>query len=100
MSELEYTFEHDTERQTFGVKVKKEWVELEYRANREGKFFITNLDGPPHLLDNGLSDKILEHALLYVKENDYQLIPSCKAIKEYLNRYPEYKELVATGIRI
>jgi predicted GNAT family acetyltransferase len=100
MSETEYEFEHDLERQTFGLKVKKDWVELEYRANREGKFFITNLEGPPELLENGLGDKMLEHALHYIKENDYRLIPSCKAIKDYLKRYPEYKELVATGIRV
>ena len=100
MSDTEYQFEHDKERQTFGVKIKKEWVELEYRANREGKFFITNLEGPPQLLNNGLGDKMLEHALEYVKENDFQLIPSCKAIKEYLQRFPEYKSLVATGIRV
>jgi hypothetical protein len=91
MSETEYVFEHDKERQTFGVKVKRDWVELEYRANREGKFFITNLEGPPELL---------EHALIYIRENDYRLIPSCKAIKDYLKRYPEHADLVATGIRL
>jgi len=100
MSETEYVFEHDQERQTFGIKVKKEWVELEYRANREGKFFITNLEGPSHLLESGLGDKMLEHALHYIRDNDYKLIPSCKAIKEYLKRYPEYVDLVATGIRL
>ncbi len=97
---MDIVFEHDEERQTFGTKIKKDWVELEYRANREGKFFITGLEGPPELINDGVGEKLMEHALLYVKDNGYKLIPSCKDIREYLKKNPEYMDLVAPGIRV
>lgn len=100
MAEQEIAFEHDEERQTFGVKVKKDWVELEYRANREGKFFITGIQGPPQLVNDGVSVKLIEHTLGYIRENGYSLIPSCKPIKDYLRDHPECHDLVATGIRV
>jgi len=100
MGDKEIVFEHDEERQTFGAKLGKEWVELEYRANREGKFFITGLQGPPQLLNDGVGNLLIEHALNHVKEQGFRLIPSSKQVKDYLKAHPEYLELVAPGITI
>lgn len=100
MANKDIVFEHDEERQTFGAKFGKEWVELEYRANREGKFFITGLQGPPKLLNDGIGDLLIEHALNHIKDNGFRLIPSTQAVKDYLKANPEYLDLVASGIRI
>jgi hypothetical protein len=100
MASTGIVFEHDEERQTFGAKIEKDWVELEYRANREGKFFITGLNGPPRLINDGVGNQLIEHALNHVRDNGFRLIPSCKSVKDYLKEHPEYLELVASGIRI
>lgn len=96
----EIIFGHDEERQTFEAKVGKFRAELEYRSNKEGKIFLSNLEVPPQLESTEVDVKLLVHVFDYIRDNNMRMIPVSSFVKSYLKRHPEYMDLVASGIRI
>ncbi len=99
-SELDITFDHDLERQTFDALVGKRRATLEYRSNKEGKIFLTNIEVHPTLEGKGVENKLVVHVFDYIRDNGMRLIPVSPFIKDYLKTHPEYMDLVASGIRI
>ncbi|HKL03151.1 MAG TPA: GNAT family N-acetyltransferase [Cryomorphaceae bacterium] len=99
-SELEISFDHDLERQTFDALVGKRRATLEYRSNKEGKIFLTSTEVHPTLQGKGVEEKLVVHVLEYIRENGMRLIPVCPVVKEFLKTHQEYMDVVASGIRI
>ena len=96
----EITFDHDEERETFEAIIGEERALLEYRSNKEGKFFITHTEVPPALQGKGIASILVKHVFDYIRENNMRMIPVCPYVKSYLKKHPEEMDLVASGIRI
>ena len=94
------TFDHDEERETFEAIIGKERAVLEYRSNKEGKFFITHTEVPPTLQGKGIAGILVLHVFDYIRENNMRMIPVCPYVKSYLKKHPEHMDLVVSGIRI
>lgn len=50
---------------------------------------------PPELRGQHLGENIVKFALDYARENGYKVIPSCPFVKAYIEKHPEYKDLVS-----
>lgn len=96
----EISFEHDIERETFEAIIGDDRAVLEYRSNKEGKFFITSTEVPSSLEDRGVANILLNHVFDYIRQNNFRVIPICPAVKIYLKENPELMELVVSGIRV
>ena len=94
------SFEHDSERETFEAIIGDDRAVLEYRSNKEGKFFITHTEVPPALEDRGVDAILVAHVFDYIKSNNMRLIPVCPYVKAYLKEHPDFMSLVASGIRV
>jgi len=94
------TFEHDEERETFEAIIGDDRAVLEYRSNKEGKFFITHTEVPPALQGKGIASILVNHVFDYIRTNNMRMIPVCPYVKSYLKKHPEHMDLVASGIRI
>lgn len=94
------TFDHDEERETFEAIIGNDRAVLEYRSNKEGKFFITHTEVPPALQGKGIASILVKHVFDYIRENNMRMIPVCPYVKSYLKKHPEQMDLVASGIRI
>lgn len=94
------TFDHDEERQTFDAIVGDQHAVIEYRSNKEGKFFITHTEVPEALQGRGVAAILVEHVFDYIRENNMRMIPVCSYVKSYLKKHPEHMDLVASGIQI
>lgn len=94
------TFDHDEERETFEAIIGDDRAVLEYRSNKEGKFFITHTEVPPALQGKGIASILVNHVFDYIRANNMRMIPVCPYVKSYLKKHPEYMDLVVSGIRI
>lgn len=99
-SEPEISFDHDLERQTFDALVGKRRATLEYRSNKEGKIFLTNIEVHATIEGMGIEEKLIVHVMEYIRENGMRLIPVSPFVKDFLKTHQEYMDLVASGIRI
>lgn len=99
-TEQEIHFEHDTEGEQFDAIVGKYRAYIRYRANREGKIFLTHTEADPELQGKGVAEKLVQYVFNYIEEQGMRMIPVCPYIKTYLKRHPEYMRIVASGIQL
>ncbi len=79
------------ERNRFYKKVDGLDCELEYsiRDNNIIDFYHTYVPEP--LRGRGLAMEIIQEGLDFAVAHHYRIIPSCSAVKKFIDRHPEYR---------
>ncbi len=49
---------------------------------------------PQALGGRGVGSKLVKHALDYARDHDKKVVPQCSFVSSYINKNPEYKDLV------
>ncbi len=100
MNLTEIRFEHDPETQNFYAILPEGKAIMAYKANREGKIFVTHTEVDAALRGKGVGGKLALHVLEYIRNNKLKLVPLCPFMVAYLKRHTEHMDLVAAGINI
>jgi len=68
--------------------------ELEYLIQDEGfiNFFHTYV--PEELRGQGLAMEIIKKGLDFAVAQKYKIIPSCSAVRMFIQRHPEYQQYI------
>lgn len=76
---------------------RKSFLEFEVR---EGKMFLTRCEIAESHKDIGAVDALVLKTYQYLEENNIPLVPMCKAAKEFIQRNPEWRRILAKGIQV
>lgn len=57
---------------------------------------LTHTEVPKELGGRGIGNKLAIFALEYARANDLRVIPLCPFMASFIEKHPEYKELVRT----
>ena len=49
---------------------------------------------PQQLGGQGVGSALVKHALNYAREHDKKVVPQCSFVASYINKHPEYQDLV------
>ena len=49
---------------------------------------------PQELGGRGVGSALVKHALNYAQDNDKKVVPQCSFVASYIDKHPEYKELL------
>jgi uncharacterized protein len=72
-----------------------------------GIAYITYREGPGQVLDfnhtfvppaargRGIASRLTAHALGYARDGGYRVVPSCPYVATYIERHPEFRDLLA-----
>jgi predicted GNAT family acetyltransferase len=72
---------------------------LEYM--KEGnKIYMTHTEAPKELQGTGAASELVKKALEYSKENKLTVVPSCSYVAHYVNRHPEWREVLSEGYQM
>lgn len=89
----------NTEQKQYEVHIGSEMSRVEYiRAG--DKIYLTHTEVPASLAGKGIGSALIGAVLSDVKEKGLTLVPLCPFVALYLQRNPEWKELVLKGIKI
>ena len=87
----------------------------EITNDKQGSRFVMNIDGnevyllyaedketidlystftPKQLRGQGLAEKVVRFAFDYAKEKNLKVIPGCWYVRKFLEKHPEYHEIV------
>lgn len=55
---------------------------------------LIHTESPPELAGRGVATALIEKTLIYLKENNYKLIPLCPLVFAYIKRHLEWKRIV------
>src|SRR3954468_19845943 len=67
---------------------------LEYRLRDGNRLVLTHTGVPLHLEGKGIAALLARTALDYAREHQMRVVPLCSFVQAYLQRHPEYADLV------
>ena len=85
---------HDPAAGRFEIRTEQGTAMLVYR-HRGADLDLMHTEVPPALEGKGYAAMLASAALDYARSQGKQVIPSCPYVKKYLERHPEYADLVA-----
>lgn len=84
---------HDAQRQRFTLQQDGHAAELDYLV-QDGRLVITHTGVPTAIGGRGLAAGLVAAALQYARAQGMQVIPACSYAAVFLQRHPEYADLV------
>ena len=91
---METEVKHDKENRRFVTIVDGFEALLDY-TREEDKINFYHTYTPPQLRGKGIAKIVVEFAFKYARENHLKVIPSCSYVHAFVERYKEYKDLLA-----
>lgn len=90
-----HTVTHDPEQQVFYVEHDEETAYLSYQIRDDGVLDYAHTYTPNEIRGKGIATQIIRFALDYAREEGKRIVPSCPFVSSYIDRHPEYKDLLA-----
>ena len=84
---------HESERQRFSTLEEGHEAELVYRL-RDGAMVIDHTGVPPAIGGRGVAGRLVKAALDYARARGLRVVPACSYSAAYVQRHPEYADLV------
>lgn len=90
---MEYNIIHNEEKSRFETVVEGLLSLVDYQK-RGDTFFVTHTEVPTPLEGRGIAGALTKALLNYIRDNGYKVVPICPYTKVYIQRHPEYEDLV------
>jgi uncharacterized protein len=89
------TIENNVAAHRFEVRFPEGFAQLRYRYDREGRFVLVHTEVPEALNGRGIAGLLVRTALEFAQAQHLRVVPECPFAKSYLERHPEYNDLVS-----
>ena len=87
------TIKNNESEQRFEMTVDGATAYVEYELE-PGSIVYTHTIVPDELGGRGIGKQLAQHVLEYAKSQNLKVVPQCAFIASYIERNPEYQELV------
>jgi predicted GNAT family acetyltransferase len=95
MSSQPATVTHQPDQSRFAVMQDGETAELTYRGGADGEPIVFTHTGVPAALEGrGIGSALAKAGLEYARANNLEVVPLCSFVRSYIERKPEYQDLV------
>jgi predicted GNAT family acetyltransferase len=68
---------------------------INYRDMQTGVRALVHTEVPPELNGQGVGSRLVKGALEDNRSHGRRIMPSCSFVRSYIERHPEYQDLVA-----
>lgn len=90
---MKYDIEHNENRQRFETTIEDRVSIIDYEL--DGKHLsLTHVVVPKLLEGRGIAGELTQTALDWARAEGYRVIPVCPYVQTWLNRHPEYQDLL------
>jgi uncharacterized protein len=80
----------------FEIRVGDDVAYLNYMRG-DGLLYLTHTDVPSAFAGRGYGSVLAKHALESARAAGVRVVPWCSFVRKYIERHPEYKDLVTQG---
>lgn len=92
-------FKINEEQQQFELHLNNSMAFLEY--HREGeKIFLTHTEAPEALRGTGAAAELVRRTLQCSRENGFTVVPSCSYVAKYIDKNPEWNDILSEGYQM
>ncbi|WP_019520855.1 GNAT family N-acetyltransferase [Faucicola boevrei] len=86
---------HKTDNQRFETVIDGVIAYLSYKKVDDNTLDYNHTIVPDELGGRGVGKALATFALDYARDNNVKIVPSCSFVAHFINKNPEYDELVA-----
>ena len=94
----EAVVEHHPERNSFEIDLGKERAVLDY-VRRGPSIVFTHTGVPPAFEGRGIGARLVQAGLDWARTQKTSVVPACSFVHVYIQRHPEYANLVSAPLR-
>lgn len=84
----------NTAESRYELAVDGDMAVLSY-DRRDGVVYMTHTEVPAEKEGEGIGSRIVKHALEQARANGEKVAPWCPFVRAYIDRHPEYQDMVA-----
>jgi uncharacterized protein len=85
---------HEPQAGRFVAEIDGQTAYLTYREREGHVIEMDHTYVPQALRGGGIASQLTAHALRYAREQGARVVPSCPFVAAYIERHPEYRELL------
>ena len=85
---------HEEARRRFEVEEEGAKAILTYEL-RDGTIVFTHTIVPEKIEGRGIGGRLAKAGLAYAREQGLKVVPQCSFVRAYIERHPEYADLLA-----
>lgn len=93
----EQNVQHDSEKGKFFVEMEGSEALMTYKKVDDRTLVYDHTYVPEELRGKGLAGAVVKSALEYARSEGYKVVPGCAYVRNYLERHPEYQDVVDSG---
>lgn len=95
-----FTIETRNNKKSFRFEIVFEDEKIAYLQYRwkKGDMLLMSTYVPPEHRGKGIGDQLADAALQHAKDNNLKVQVFCPFIQMYIDKHPEYKDLLSTSI--
>jgi len=86
---------HEPAYHRFEVRLDRATAILVYKLGGDTIYFV-HTEVPPEMEGKGIGGRLAKAGLEYARENELKVVARCPFVASYLQRHPEYSDLVST----
>jgi predicted GNAT family acetyltransferase len=95
MSHSSESVVHNSDKSRFEVVSGSQTSKLIYQMRGEDMIDLVHTEVPEDLSGQGIGSALVTTALTYARDNGLMAIPSCPFVASYVQRHPEWNDVVA-----
>ena len=84
---------HDQDAKRFETSIDNKTGYISYQERGDTLVYDHTIV-PEALGGRGVGSALVKHALDYARDNDKKVVPQCSFVASYINKHPEYQDLV------
>ena len=87
--------EHEPALHRFVVRAPNGIAELQYRKRKPNTLVLFHTGVPATMAGRGIASRLAHEALEYARLHNSKVVPACPFVRAYIERHPEFRDLVA-----
>ena len=95
---MDHPIRHAPDANRFETEVDGETCVLDYRLD-DRVMAMTRVFVPPPVEGRGIASRLTRFALDHCREHGLSVVPRCPYVAAWIERHPDYAELVADDVR-
>ena len=92
--ENDIVVDHHRSKHRFEARDPQGMGVLVYHERKDGTLVLLHTRVPKELEGHGVAAHLAKAALNYARENGVKIVPRCRYVAAYIERHPEFKDLV------
>jgi len=91
---MDIAVENDEKGRQFHAEVDGHRAHLDYVKQKDGTLNLVHTEVDPALRGKGVGEALVRQALDSARSAGGKVIPTCPFVKKFLERHPEYQDVV------